>query len=236
MNDDIIRILAVDSDATFLDSLAQALLPRGLDVVPLTDVDEALETLRLEPDSFDVLALAHTHARAGIAGAHAVAADLPIVLLSDSAGALSSVVAARQLGALYVLDRAIGAGDLAALTLRAAATCARLARETRLLKQMVALTTPCDRSAPGEVGSLDNDLAWADTFPYGRARELVIQAFERRYVARLLRRARGNLAQASRLARLDRSNLRRILMRHGVRVEDTRAFSTPHSERNGDTP
>ena len=109
------------------------------------------------------------------------------------------------------------------------ATTAGKSREARLLKQMVSLTTPCDRMAPGEAGAVDNDLAWADTFTYGRARELVIQAFERRYVARLLRRARGNLAQASRLARLDRSNLRRILMRHGVRIEQTRAFADPPS-------
>jgi DNA-binding NtrC family response regulator len=53
--------------------------------------------------------------------------------------------------------------------------------------------------------------------PYHRARGEVIDAFERRYLGRLLERTEGNVAAAARAARMDRPYLRTLLKKHGLR-------------------
>lgn len=53
----------------------------------------------------------------------------------------------------------------------------------------------------GEVGEL----------PYAKAKERVVEAFDRAYVEELLERAAGNLSEAARLAGMDRSNWKRLV-------------------------
>jgi DNA-binding NtrC family response regulator len=53
--------------------------------------------------------------------------------------------------------------------------------------------------------------------PYRDARGAVTSAFELRYLQRLLERTGGNVSQAARLARMDRSYLLELLARHGLR-------------------
>jgi DNA-binding NtrC family response regulator len=53
--------------------------------------------------------------------------------------------------------------------------------------------------------------------PYGEARESLLAEFERTYAKRLLERAQGNISQAARIARVDRTHLLRLLKRHGLR-------------------
>jgi ActR/RegA family two-component response regulator len=213
-----IRVLALDPDAAFLGALHGALAARGFELVHAADASAAIEALRADPDGFDVLAVGDTIARDVVLRAREVGADQAVVLVTDRASVDRVTVEARSLGALHVIERSADDIDRAVLTLGAAATCARLARQTRLLKELIALSAVGDVAAPGTEGDVD----WTD-IPYGKARELAIQTFERRYVARLLRKADGNLAQASRLARLDRSNLRRLLMRLGLRAEAWRS-------------
>ncbi len=53
--------------------------------------------------------------------------------------------------------------------------------------------------------------------PYKEARGSVLHEFERRYLTRLLESNDGNVAQAARVARMDRSYLFQLLRRHDVR-------------------
>jgi DNA-binding NtrC family response regulator len=53
--------------------------------------------------------------------------------------------------------------------------------------------------------------------PYKDARAQVLADFEGRYLRALLERARGNVSQAAREARMDRSHLIDLLTRHGLK-------------------
>jgi DNA-binding NtrC family response regulator len=62
--------------------------------------------------------------------------------------------------------------------------------------------------------------------PYREARSSVTGAFEYQYLQRLLDRAQGNVSQAARLARMDRSYLLDLLARHGLRNQTLPATAT----------
>lgn len=53
--------------------------------------------------------------------------------------------------------------------------------------------------------------------PYKEARNAVLDQFERFYLAHILEAAQGNVAQAARQARMDRSYLIKLLQKHGLR-------------------
>jgi DNA-binding NtrC family response regulator len=77
--------------------------------------------------------------------------------------------------------------------------------------------------AMGETPQLDGGGAAAGpasqvaALPYKEARAQVLHDFEERYLRALLERSRGNVSQAARDARMDRSHLIDLLTRHGLR-------------------
>ncbi len=54
----------------------------------------------------------------------------------------------------------------------------------------------------------------SDILPYKELRKRVIENFERNYFSRLLERTGGNISKASRIAGVDRSNLRKLIIRY----------------------
>jgi DNA-binding NtrC family response regulator len=55
--------------------------------------------------------------------------------------------------------------------------------------------------------------------PFAAAKDLAVQAFEKRYLTQLMARTSGNISAASREAGLDRSNFRRVLKKHDFDVD-----------------
>ena len=51
---------------------------------------------------------------------------------------------------------------------------------------------------------------------YQVARDRLVGEFELRYLSALVRRARGNISRASRLAGIDRATLYRLMEKHGL--------------------
>lgn len=52
--------------------------------------------------------------------------------------------------------------------------------------------------------------------PLTEAKRLAAAEFERRYLIRVMERARGSVSGGARLSGLDRTNFRRLLQRHGL--------------------
>jgi two-component system response regulator GlrR len=53
--------------------------------------------------------------------------------------------------------------------------------------------------------------------PLSEAKRLAAAAFERRYLVRIMERAKGSVSEGARLCNLDRTNFRRLLQRHDLR-------------------
>ena len=70
---------------------------------------------------------------------------------------------------------------------------------------------------PASHGPNYNDLGWADGMCFSDAKRKAQHDFERAYLRRLLDRTKGNISEAARVAGVDRSNLKRVLTRLGLR-------------------
>jgi DNA-binding NtrC family response regulator len=75
------------------------------------------------------------------------------------------------------------------------------------VREVVGAPVPAPGAAPADEAHL----------PYRQARQLVVDQFERAYVAALLLRTGGNVRQAARDARMDRSYLMELIKRHQLR-------------------
>lgn len=74
---------------------------------------------------------------------------------------------------------------------------------------------PSNGAAPASPSS--DDLSWTDGMSFADAKKQAQYSFERSYLERLLQRTGGNISEAARLAGVDRSNLKRVLSRLGLR-------------------
>jgi DNA-binding NtrC family response regulator len=89
---------------------------------------------------------------------------------------------------------------------------------------LVAEHLPPDLAAAAQAGSsVAGPARQADysDLTFAEARKRAVADFTRRYVAAVIDRAAGNVAQAARVAGVDRSNLRRLMRRAGVERADT---------------
>jgi DNA-binding NtrC family response regulator len=80
----------------------------------------------------------------------------------------------------------------------------------------VALGQPPDLSGRDATAG-DNPDSVHPALAYKDARNLVLQRFERAYLERLVEAARGNVSEAARRAKMDRSYLIKLLQRHGLK-------------------
>jgi len=93
----------------------------------------------------------------------------------------------------------------------------------RELRNWVEATVAMGESPPlsvhdGGGAAASPDEAAFDSLSYKDARRSVLEAFELRYVTRLLATTNGNVAAAARQAQMDRTYLIKLVQRHGVRT------------------
>jgi len=80
----------------------------------------------------------------------------------------------------------------------------------RLEPQLLALDLPGAADLP----------TLKDSLPFHEAKDRLVRAWEREYLAGLLRRTTGNLSEAARRAGIDRPYLYRLLHKHGLEREE----------------
>ena len=69
-------------------------------------------------------------------------------------------------------------------------------------------------SAPVNLSELADQV---DELSFRQAKQRIVDAFEHRYISRLLERSEGNVRKAARDARMDRSYLMELIRRHGLK-------------------
>ncbi len=69
-------------------------------------------------------------------------------------------------------------------------------------------------SAPASLSELADHV---DELSFRQAKQRIVDAFEHRYISRLLERCEGNVRKAARDARMDRSYLMELIRRHGLK-------------------
>ncbi|MBL8951656.1 MAG: sigma 54-dependent Fis family transcriptional regulator [Myxococcaceae bacterium] len=91
----------------------------------------------------------------------------------------------------------------------------------RELRNLVEATLAMGEPPPLESGSAPAPqsaaMAVLDTRSYKDARAGALTEFEKKYLGGLIDRAKGNVSEASRLARMDRSHLIELLKKHGLK-------------------
>ncbi len=97
----------------------------------------------------------------------------------------------------------------------------RVATLERRLAEALREVAKLKREAPRRISVLDGielpaprSTPTGPVLPYGLAKSNAVQAFEETYLTDVLRRAQGNVSEASRLAGLERCNFRRLLKRY----------------------
>jgi DNA-binding NtrC family response regulator len=89
-------------------------------------------------------------------------------------------------------------------------------RELRnAVEKAVLLDDLGSETAPVPMQALDDE-DFDFSVPFRAAKEEAVGAWERRYLAALIRRADGNISEAARVSRLDRGHLRDLLRQHGI--------------------
>ena len=74
------------------------------------------------------------------------------------------------------------------------------------------VSSPSVSSNPGQ------EISYTFGMPYMTAKSAAVSAFEKVYLTDILSRAEGNIAAAARMADLDRSNFRRLLVKYGIKL------------------
>jgi two-component system response regulator HydG len=74
----------------------------------------------------------------------------------------------------------------------------------------------CGRTRPVGPGGMLSDDADGLAEPLTDAKRRAAATFEKRYLMKVMERAKGSVSEAARLAGLDRTNFRRLLQRHGI--------------------
>jgi DNA-binding NtrC family response regulator len=127
---------------------------------------------------------------------------------------------AREAGQMGSLSDVISEATMASLVrYRWPGNVRELRNYVQALVAMGEANLPANESPPASELVVQDGLEALLDRPFVEARSAVVSEFEQRYLALLLRRSRGNVAQAARDAHMARSHLNELLRRHGLREE-----------------
>jgi DNA-binding NtrC family response regulator len=211
-------VVLVSPDDGVSSAVRAQLSAQGWTVSAFEDARRALEATGPEVHVADAMVLdLHLADTGALELLHAVRAkdpELSVVLVAEPS-ALERAEEASRGEAHELLTKPLTSGR------HLATAVARAVERTRLLRGLRALEGQLGQPARG---SPRRTLSEAKAFelPFGTAKASMIEAFERRYVQRLLEKVGGNVAEAARAAGLEKSNFRRLLRRHRISAREYR--------------
>jgi DNA-binding NtrC family response regulator len=155
--------------------------------------------------------------------------DVPLLvahLLHKHCGAAAPAIAPAALEALTADPWPGNVRELENALLHALALGADGAIDRAALPPGIGARGPATARAPAPMPPpvLDED---GQLLSFSEAKRRINVGFERAYLRTVLERAEGSVSEAARLAGIDRTNLRRLLRRHGIKAEAYRRSVPP---------
>lgn len=194
--------MVVEADADVARAIAQRLGADGHEIESSTEGQPVLARLAAGLGDWDVVIL-----DVGLPGSSGIevltrfresGSPASVIVLTGDRSAAAATTCMRA-GAFCYLPKPFEPHQLSAMVQSAA-------RHARLRKQLDM------RAAPVGPPADDADV----NAPLTEAKRRASAAFERRYLVRVMARAKGSVSEGARLSGLDRTNFRRLLQRHGI--------------------
>jgi DNA-binding NtrC family response regulator len=206
------RVLVVEDDAEVSRGIVRRLKSDRHDVELSSDPVEVLQRISNGFDEWDVVLLdvglpdisgIEVLRKMRDAGLHA-----SVIMLTGDDSASTAIECMRS-GAFHYLTKPFRIYELSSIV-ESGARFAKLRREldrmTEASGTSLAVGTQELLLPPGE----------SDLLPLSEAKRQLITSFEQSYVSRVLRRSKGSVPEAARLAGLDRASFQRLMQRYNI--------------------
>jgi DNA-binding NtrC family response regulator len=210
------RVLVADDDAALCAMCSSVLQPSGFDVSLAREGPGALDLV--QRGAYDILLvdrrLPEVDGLTLLRATLAARPDTVVIMMADDLGLDACIEALRE-GAWDFLRKPFSAAHLQVLVARAAHTL-QVSHKPRGGSSTVQSVAPTELPREPVLGNPESFIATLFEESYHAARDRVIQLFERQYLLWLVNRAAGNLTEAARMARVNRTTLYRMMERNGL--------------------
>jgi DNA-binding NtrC family response regulator len=189
------KVMVVEADDDVARAIARELGSDGHEVELASDPRSVMGRLDADLADWDVVILDAASGIDVLERFRELDSIASVIMLTGDRAAATSCMRA---GAFHYVTKPFDPFELSTVV-RSAARHSNLRRELAGVKSVLGAMTD------------DDELT-----PLTEAKRRASMSFEKRYLTRVMEKAKGSVSEAARLAGLDRTNFRRLLQRHGL--------------------